>query len=462
MTVLSVESKTANEKGLLLLKGDNTMKKAIAISLTAAIMISMTACANNSTDELTESSPLESGTQTESEGVTEVGVDVLDYDGHSFACFFGCQTWEEARDQCEGMGGHLAVITSQEEDEALFAFTRYCGYDNVYIGYSDVEEEGNWQWVTGETSDYSNWNEGEPNGFTPNENYAVYGGNGAWYDGEFTPRIENGLISFICEWDYHVDGATNISSEELQTYIDGLEEVAIDTEEDEQNSSLDEAELQANRVAAYTKYLGILESAEESIRSYDDLDGLNCALIDVTGDGIEDLIYLCNGDEAEDWFCIRVYSYNRFTTSAPVVLQLDYVSDFSDAGYEDGFIAVTNDGDFVIFHNNSSCYFDWEFIECSVYSFDGAVFPSDPSLHLLYRNDEFSSPCYSYGWGTDISEEEFNSYEETVLNSLDVVLYYDDISVEYMNMDHVISTVSSLDSIAMTYNDMHALLASYI
>ena len=204
------------------------MKKAIAISLTAAIMISMTACANNPTDELTESSPLESGTQTESEGVTEVGVDVLDYDGHSYACFFGCSTWEEARDQCESMGGHLAVITSKEEDEALFAFTRYCGYDNVYIGYSDIEEEGNWQWVNGETSDYSNWNESEPNGFTPNENYAVYGDNGAWYDGEFTPRIENGLISIICEWDYHVDGATNISSEELQTYIDGLEAVAAD------------------------------------------------------------------------------------------------------------------------------------------------------------------------------------------------------------------------------------------
>ena len=66
------------------------------------------------------------------------------------------------------------------------------------------------------------------------------------------------------------------------------------------------------------------------------------------------------------------------------------------------------------------------------------------------------------GGGTVISEEEFNSYEETVLNSLDVLLCYDDISVEYMNMDHVISIVSSLDSIAMTYDDIHALLASYI
>ena len=178
---------------------------------------------------------------------------------------------------------------------------------------------------------------------------------------------------------------------------DGIETFAIDTEEDEQISSLDEAELQANRVAAYTKYLGILESAEESIRSYDDLDGLNCALIDVTGDGIEDLIYLCD-DDYDNWACISVYSYNRFTTSAPAVFQTHDIVDFSDNGYLDGFIAVTNDGDLVIFFNTPSCY-DWEDIECSVYSFDGVDFPSDPSLRLFYQNDESSSPYYSYGWG---------------------------------------------------------------
>lgn len=179
--------------------------------------------ASDSTDTTLTDTPVSSRaphSETTSETTIEVGVDVLDYDGHSFACYFGCSTWEEAQNQCENMGGHLAVITSQEENDVLFDFTRYCGYDNVYIGYSDVEEEGNWQWVNGDTSGYTNWTEGEPNGFTESENYAVFGDNGAWYDGEFTPRIENGLISFICEWDYHVIGATNISNEELQAYIE--------------------------------------------------------------------------------------------------------------------------------------------------------------------------------------------------------------------------------------------------
>lgn len=140
---------------------------------------------------------------------------VMNWNGHSYALFDGYGSWEEAEAYCESMGGHLAVITSQEENDAIYAFAQSMSCDNVYIGYSDTAEEGVWAWVNGEESDYANWNEGEPNGFTAEENYAVLGYNGCWYDSAFTPAYENGPIVFVCEWDSEVTGTENISADDI-------------------------------------------------------------------------------------------------------------------------------------------------------------------------------------------------------------------------------------------------------
>ena len=42
----------------------------------------------------------------------------------------------------------------------------------VWLGLTDEFEEGNWQWVTGEPLDYTNWYEGEPNNSEGLEHYA--------------------------------------------------------------------------------------------------------------------------------------------------------------------------------------------------------------------------------------------------------------------------------------------------
>ena len=137
---------------------------------------------------------------------TVVDAEVLVLDGKSYACYSGYETWEDARDYCESLGGHLAVISSQRENDALYRFSLVHGYDNVYIGYSDAGHEGDWQWVNGERSDYTNWNSGEPNGFTQLENYAVMSTDGKWFDADYAPRYEGGMVSFICEWGYEVIG----------------------------------------------------------------------------------------------------------------------------------------------------------------------------------------------------------------------------------------------------------------
>lgn len=144
-----------------------------------------------------------------------VDVNVLNMNDHSYACYYGFSTWEEAQEYCESLDGYLAVISSQEENDALYSFATSQGYDNVYFGFSDNTEEGVWQWVNGETLEYSNWNAGEPNAFTDDEDYAVFSENRTWNDGCFNPRIENGLVCFICEWDYYVTGVSNIEAEDL-------------------------------------------------------------------------------------------------------------------------------------------------------------------------------------------------------------------------------------------------------
>jgi hypothetical protein len=85
--------------------------------------------------------------------------------------------WSAAKAAAEAAGGHLVTVTSPEEKNFLAAFNR-----NFWIGLSDEQTEGVYQWVTGEPYVYSNWNPGEPNN-AGNEDYTEMGGlSGAWND----------------------------------------------------------------------------------------------------------------------------------------------------------------------------------------------------------------------------------------------------------------------------------------
>ena len=129
--------------------------------------------------------------------------DALYYNGHYYAVFNLHSNWEGAKTYCESLGGYLATITSQEENDAVFEYMKDQGYDSAYFGYTDEETEGIWKWVNGENSDYTNWNPGEPNAENSKEDYAMFYykyPKGTWNDGDFGGSTVGNDRVFICEW----------------------------------------------------------------------------------------------------------------------------------------------------------------------------------------------------------------------------------------------------------------------
>lgn len=73
-------------------------------------------------------------------------------------------TYDAALADAEVRGGHLATIGSAEESAEMLRQLGSTFVWNSYIGGTDLEEEGNWSWVTGEPWSYENWSQNEPNG----------------------------------------------------------------------------------------------------------------------------------------------------------------------------------------------------------------------------------------------------------------------------------------------------------
>lgn len=130
---------------------------------------------------------------------TQIPEDALEWNGHHYAVFYTCSTWEEAAAFCRARGGHLATITSQEENDAIYSYMTSMGEGSGFFGLNDSASEGNWVWENGESSGYTNWRPGEPNSEHDQEDYAMFYytfEDGTWNDGGFADGAP-----FICEWE---------------------------------------------------------------------------------------------------------------------------------------------------------------------------------------------------------------------------------------------------------------------
>lgn len=114
--------------------------------------------------------------------------------GHTYHLYNDCLTWEEAKEKCEELGGHLVTITSAEEQATIARLVK----EQARIGYwiGGKKDSGS-TWVTGEEFSYSNWEPGEPNETDGEDKYGIYTDRMTWNDWLNTRQG----LGFICEWD---------------------------------------------------------------------------------------------------------------------------------------------------------------------------------------------------------------------------------------------------------------------
>lgn len=132
-----------------------------------------------------------------------------EYQGHAYAIINyndkNLSSYKECVKYCKSVGGHMAVIESQGENDFLFDFVRRTGNRTAYFGFSDRKAEGQWKWVNDKTINYTNWADGQPNNGAANgdggpEDFAQFydkDDSGKWND----VLWNNNTRSFICEWE---------------------------------------------------------------------------------------------------------------------------------------------------------------------------------------------------------------------------------------------------------------------
>ena len=92
---------------------------------------------------------------------------------------------------CNSMGGVLATVQSQVEQNALFSLT---GSNGAWIGLSDFLDEGMFSWVDGSQVSFTNWRNGQPNNSNNNQHCTWIRPDGFWDD-----IICNRKEAYVCQ-----------------------------------------------------------------------------------------------------------------------------------------------------------------------------------------------------------------------------------------------------------------------
>lgn len=88
----------------------------------------------------------------------------------------------DAENQAVEWGGHLVSINDREEElwiKSIFGKT-----EHLWIGLSDIYEEGNMVWFSEEPVTYTNWDDGEPNNYCGYSEYCEDGVIMNWGSGD--------------------------------------------------------------------------------------------------------------------------------------------------------------------------------------------------------------------------------------------------------------------------------------
>ena len=119
-----------------------------------------------------------------------------------YYCSFARVKWAKAKREAEEIGGYLASINSEEENNFI---ARRLIERNAYIGLSDYATEGQFEWHDGSPLSYLNWKSGEPNN-AGNEDYVEMTTSGFWYDVDGQDKREFVVEIKGCDHVRQIDG----------------------------------------------------------------------------------------------------------------------------------------------------------------------------------------------------------------------------------------------------------------
>lgn len=119
-------------------------------------------------------------------------------------------SWTEAQAKCSALGGHLAVISSQEQMDKITALAEEAGVSRLWIGCHRVN--GVFTWETGESVIFYKWAAGEPSGTDSYdgtaEDYVMMWNNNGWAynDSRNDPMADfgqfyGGTMGYVCQID---------------------------------------------------------------------------------------------------------------------------------------------------------------------------------------------------------------------------------------------------------------------
>lgn len=136
--------------------------------------------------------------------------------GHYYEFIGTGASWNDSRLQAAstsylGLYGHLATITSLEEQTFVFSSIvqpnlpdsrSYAAWLGGFQPAGSPEPAGGWLWVTSESWTYSSWGGGEPNNSGGEENALAMWGDGTWNDyiGSAFGAPDFGPVGYVIEY----------------------------------------------------------------------------------------------------------------------------------------------------------------------------------------------------------------------------------------------------------------------
>ncbi|KAK3582968.1 hypothetical protein CHS0354_027084 [Potamilus streckersoni] len=106
--------------------------------------------------------------------------DWRDNQGYCYKGFTNIKlSWFDANNYCRNLGAELISLHSRQEENFAFSYFMFgFSYTSSYwIGFNDFDQEHGHRWSDGSPVDYTNWNRGEPNDATGDDDCVEYNTN---------------------------------------------------------------------------------------------------------------------------------------------------------------------------------------------------------------------------------------------------------------------------------------------